>query len=127
MQPTKIITLAAWSLLFSFVVFGQDRSSPSGRLAFDIAEAVDNLPLHRVFVYVHNGYTNDPSEPDGRQDTIVKMDNKGRAEIVLRPGLYDIFISNAGFSPKCRVIEVLPDQTTPVIERMVVDEEHQQQ
>lgn len=127
-RGSKIMVCATGLLFFSIAVFSQDRPpSPDGKLSFDVAEAADNLPLPGVYVYVHNAYAYKLKKPGAQRDQTVELDAKGRAEIMLHPGLYDIFISVAGFSPKCRVVEVVPNQTTPIIERMLVDEEHQQQ
>jgi hypothetical protein len=109
-------------LSLAIAVLGQVRKSePAGRVTFEVSDSV-NEPIPTAFVYVHANVVQ--SE---QHDVIVALDLQGRAESVLRPGLYDVFVSAAGFTPKCSVVEVLPDHSSQVSWRISPDSEHMQQ
>ena len=57
----------------------------------------ERAPIGNAFVLVH-------SRQGGDKD--LRSDGAGIYEIELLPGIYDVFISAAGFSPACKKIEV---------------------
>src|SRR6266853_1848965 len=79
---------------------GQDRDRTPGRLSADVADAHD-IPIPYAFVMAHSGYSKKDGEAKLNQDD-------DRFEIVLEPGIYDVFIAAAGFAPMCKAVEIFP-------------------
>jgi hypothetical protein len=123
MRSVSLVLFTCVSILsLAMAVLGQvHRAEPTGRIKFEVSDAAKE-PISTAFVYVHANVVQ--SE---QQDLIVSLDLQGRAESVLRPGLYDVFVSAAGFAPKCSVVEVLPDRSAQVTLKMSPDSKHLQQ
>ena len=75
-----------------------------------------DTPMRRAFVYVR--------DPRGKSDTLANLDADGGFSVMLPPGLYDIFVSEASFLPTCQRVEVIDGQKTRVSIHLQTDEEH---
>lgn len=116
------LCMCAAILSLAIAVLSQGRrTEPTGRVKFDVSDAAKE-PISTAFVYVHTNVVQSQ-----QKDLIVALDIQGRAESSLRPGLYDVFVSAAGFTPKCSVVEVLPDRSAQVTLKMSPDSKHLQQ
>jgi hypothetical protein len=97
---------------------GQDRDRTTGRLSVDVADAQD-VPIPYAFVLAHSSY--------GKKDGEAKLNqDDDRFEIVLEPGIYDVFIAAAGFAPVCKAVEIFPGQKIVVKARLLPDHENLQ-
>jgi hypothetical protein len=88
-----------------------------GTLKGKVGYASSVSPLPRAFVYVH-------SESGWGGDKIPRLDEKGKFEISLPGGLYDVFVAAGGFIPTCKVIEVGGGTTTEFNPKLHYDFEH---
>ena len=53
-------------------------------------------------------------------------DGRGRFQLKLAPGLYNIFVAADGFAPRCKVIEMKASQVTSYRVKLEPDSEHLQ-
>ena len=107
------LCMCAAILSLAIAVLSQGRrTQPTGRVKFDVSDAAKE-PISTAFV-VHTNVVQSQ-----QKDLIVALDIQGRAGSSLRPGLYDVFVSAAGFTPKCSVVEVLPDRSAQVTLKML--------
>jgi hypothetical protein len=114
-----LVTLLLSLCFFMPAGHAQSADVKTGVLAGDVADKAENAPIRNAFIYIH---------PQGNSgDAIPKLDGTGRFRISLAPGLYDIFVASAGFSPKCAVISVVPYRTITFSPRLEPDEAHQEQ
>jgi hypothetical protein len=89
---------------------------PGGRLEGDVADLAENAPIRYAFVLVHSGLR--------KEDIRVKVDENGRYDLQLPPGLYDVFVAAEGFAPFCKKVGVFVGRTTTVRARLKPDAEH---
>lgn len=90
-----------------------------GRLRGDVADAAENVPIKYAYVLVHSD--------SGKGDVPAKLDERGQFELMLSPGLYDVFVAASGFAPVSKKIEISRNHTTIFKPRLKPDEEHLQQ
>lgn len=123
MRSVSLALFACVSILtLAIAVLGQVRRiEPTGRVKFEVTDVAKG-PISTAFVYVHANVVQRE-----QKDLIVALDLQGRAKSALRPGLYDVFVSAVGFTPKCSVIEVLPDRSAQVTLKLSPDSKHMQQ
>jgi len=112
-------------LTAAFLLFGclsvlsqANRTGPDGRLQGVVADVAENAPIRYAFVLVHSG--------SRKEDTTAKVDENGRYELRLRPGLYDVFVAAEGFVPSCKKVEIVAGSTTTYKARLKPDAEHLQ-
>jgi hypothetical protein len=60
-------------------------------------------------------------------DVTSKVDQEGRFELPLAPGLYDVFIAAGAFLPQCKVVEITADHAATFKVMMKPDRLHLQQ
>jgi hypothetical protein len=105
-------------LFISLSALTQTRPESQGKLRGDVADAAENAPIRYAYVMVHSG--------SGKKDVTVKVDDDGRFELSLTPGLYDVFVAAEGFAPLCQKVEISGDRTIVLMARLKPDEEHLQ-
>jgi hypothetical protein len=115
----RYFSAAAFLLFLSLAAIAQmGQGGQGGKLRGDVADAAENAPIRYAFVLVHGG--------SGKGDVTAKLDEHGRFELPLTPGLYDIFVAAEGFTPSCKRVQISIDQTTTFKSRLKPDAEHLQ-
>lgn len=112
----KIIYLGFVCLLFVASIHSSDGQAvqKSGDLSGRVFYG--GVPLYRAFVYVR--------DPVRKNDSVVALDSNGNFRLALRSGLYDVFVSEAGYVPVCKRIEITSGQTTNFPVELQPDREH---
>ena len=82
---------------------------------------VDNTPARNVRVYVH-GYL--PRYADSEKSQVLEATRDGQYEASLSPGLYDILVSEEGSLPRCKRVEINPNERQFWTLRLELDHEH---
>jgi Carboxypeptidase regulatory-like domain len=80
---------------------------------------VSDAPIENAFVLVHRG--------SDKADVTAKLDEKGRFELPLSPGYYDVFVAADGFSPFCKKVEISANSIATLKAILRPDSEHMQQ
>jgi hypothetical protein len=95
----RIILFAALSLLFSFTAFSADPATLSGTVMDQQGAAIPN---GRVIVHWGSAGLDGVKQNIGiRDDKIARADSTGHFSLELPPGVYDVFVTEPGFSPHC--------------------------
>lgn len=94
---------------------GQIAGNQTGKLTGDVADVVEKIPIPRAFVYIHGGGIGNP---------VIGLDRRGRFEVALAPGFYDVFVAADGFVPSCRKIRIRSQETVTFQVRLQADTEH---
>jgi hypothetical protein len=96
-----------------------DRAGTSGTGATFIVlvtwNDANNTPATDVYIEAHTFNANNVSE----RSFVLKMVSAGRYEAVLPPGVYDVFVSEAGSVPRCRRMLVNPGYGVPAWKLML--------
>lgn len=118
-------SLAAAILLLAFAspitTFSQSSALQSqrqnGRLAGNVADTYEEVPIRYAFVLVHRSITGNMT---------VKINERGEFDVSLAPGLYDVFVAADGFAPVCKKIEIKANASAVFKPRLEPDSEHLQ-
>ena len=100
-------------LLLAFFAIGRAEdvraaSEKDGTLVVLVTwDDVDKTPAHGVYIEAHTFAFNNISE----KSVVLKMVKAGRYEAALPPGVYDVFVSEASSTPRCRRVLVRADYT----------------
>jgi hypothetical protein len=92
-QLLAALFLPTLALLVTGNASAQNQSGIKGT----VTDKVEHAPIRNVFVLVHTNKGNDMH---------VRTDGAGTYVVQLPPGVYDVFLSAAGFSPMCRKVEI---------------------
>ena len=76
----------------------------------------ERAPIKYAFVLVH--------QHSGSDDHKANIDSKGRFNMRLAPGLYDVFVAADGFAPDCKRVKVVMGKTTTFNVALSPDIEH---
>ena len=118
-REMRAICAGVFVLLLGLSMYAQMRKDAQGsELRGDVADMAENAPIRDAFVLVHSG--------SGKGDTTAKLDEKGRFNVPLTPGLYDVFVTAEGFAPSCKKIEISTGHSTTFKVRLRPDAEHLQ-
>lgn len=88
-----------------------------GTLRGDVKSSSGKSLLPNAFIYLH-------SNSGLQADKVLKLDDKARFEISLPQGLYDVFVSEGGYVPTCKRIEIGKGTTTEFSPSMQHDYDH---
>jgi len=69
---------------------------------------IDNTPANDVYVEAY-GFV---AKYDSMKSFVLNMSHKGQYEASLPPGVYDVFVSEAGSVPRCRRLVIKPEMPT---------------
>lgn len=116
-RAARFVTAFTFLLLACLTATPQAKPSDSkGNLIGSVADLAENAPIEYSFVLVHGKAENG--------NITVKPDVRGRFDVRLAAGLYDVFVAADGFSPVCRKIRIVAGQTTAFDARLQPDSEH---
>ncbi len=66
--------------------------------------------ISKAFVVMHHEWDEQANEcaEEHRQDELVRVPFDGRSDfvIIVKPGIYDVYVSSYGFDPKCMKVRV---------------------
>jgi hypothetical protein len=79
---------------------------------------LDNTPANDVYVEAY-GFV---EKYDAKKSFVLKMSHNGQYEASLPPGVYDVFVSEAGSVPRCRRLVIKPELTTYWTLKLEIDD-----
>jgi len=102
----NFLSLKYWSAVVLLVLLSYGRADDAGRssakdgtLVVKVTwDDVNRTPAHGVFIEAHGFAVNQVLE----KSFVFTMMQAGRYEAVLPPGVYDVFVSEASSTPRCR-------------------------
>jgi len=100
---TLRLSLFLVCLTIAATAIGRSETSTTGVLKGKIVDSYEHARISRAFVLTHGSVVNDQK---------AQVDEQGHFAIELPAGIYDVFVSSAGFDPACRKIEVQPGKTS---------------
>jgi hypothetical protein len=118
--------LSVLMLLFAFLPNGTATGADQpvekdGRLVVIVTWGdIDNTPATNVIVEVH-GYTHGLKSPPV-EPTLLKPSKDGQYEASLKPGLYDVFVSDSSSTPRCRRLPIKPSETNYWTLKLEIDD-----
>lgn len=98
---------------------GQAQPPGATKLVGQVVDNYERAPIGRAFVVIHR-------EGD-QEDQVVAVDSKGRYEVELVPGYYDVMIGANEFAPACKKVYVIDGKSTHFNPRLSPDTEHMEQ
>jgi hypothetical protein len=113
MKILRLRCFTALALLLAPLTVGRavETARPSekdGMLVVKVTwDDVDRTPAHGLYIEAHGFAVNGVLE----KSFVFKMVNAGRYEAALPPGVYDVFVSEASSSPRCRRVLITTGHT----------------
>ena len=92
------------------------QENKSGKLVVRALIGDNNTPSKDAFVYIRGNL--------GQPSTALSPTRDGWFEISLKPGLYDVFVSEGSSLPMCKRIEVKPNYTKMYTAKLEADDDH---
>jgi hypothetical protein len=98
-------------LAFSLTALSADLATLSGTVVDPMGGVIPN---GRVIVHWDSAGLECVKDNIGvKDDKIVTTDATGRFSLELPPGVYDVFVTAAGFSPHCEKLTIKPGEVDP--------------
>ena len=95
------------------------RNSDLGRLVGQVVDAQESAPIGRAFVLLY--------AEENQEQRRLNVDAKGRFELELAPGFYDVLAGAVEFLPQCKRIEISSGALSRFEPKLKADFEHLQQ
>lgn len=116
-RATRLIPAVTFLLLTCITAVAQAKPSDrKGNLSGSVTDLAENAPIKYAFVLVHGKAES--------ANIIVKLDARGRFDVRLAAGLYDVFVAADGFSPACKRLKIVVGKTTVYDAKLQPDSEH---
>lgn len=116
-MKTNLLSLLIVVLISALPGYAQKPGEP--KLVGQVVDSYERVPISRAFVVIHR---------EGRQgDQVVTVDSKGKYEVELVPGYYDVMVGANEFAPACKRVEILDGKTVHFNPKLSPDSEHLEQ
>jgi len=115
-KSSLAIALAVVVFSLTCPISGADQASHEGKLVVQALIGDNNTPSKDAFVYVR--------ESLGQVSLAVSPTRIGWFEVALKPGLYDVFVSEGSSLPMCRRFEIKANQTKVYSAKLEADDDH---
>jgi len=98
----------------------QKRQNPDlGKLVGQVVDAQESAPIGGAFLLIY--------AEQNREQQRLNVDAKGRFELELTPGFYDVLVGAVEYVPRCKRIEIISGALIRFDPKLKADFEHLQQ
>ena len=121
-MKTVFSTLLIVLLISASPVYAQApraTSSDKTNLVGQVVDSYEREPNRSAFVVIHS--------EGGQEDQVVTVDPKGRYEVALVPGYYNVMIGASEFAPACKRVQIVYGRTSHFNPKLSPDTEHLEQ